>query len=1252
MKFSIKKKHTKITLGIILFIAILLVGGNYWVRHNIENIIQNLVAKESGGKYRLEIAKIKYHSRQQRLEAYNAHLYVMDSSREESGTDVKFPYLEFRLKNIWDVILRKKLVLDSVICNAPTFNIRPSAKDTTKNMSVPEQLGELYLQIENVMSNMQVKKLRFTKSNFNLYPPGDSSKLIRLHDIDFGVDGFGVNVQPNNSSQFFFSENIFVRSGPQSFTFPDGLHGLAFSSLDISTDKKLISINNCTLTGESPDSISAKYRIHFDTLKLINTDFNALYRKSLVKVDTVYCQNSDINFLFNTHKKNKKVSADTMINSVLKGLFGDIEVKYIGIINSDISVKTQRDDKTLSFFSKGNNFRLRQINISAQNENPVQVESIDFDVKNYRSYTDDSLYEITFDSVSLTNRELKLVNFGLVPGTRNNDHALRALNIPSLTLKGLSLGDLIFDKTIKMQEAFLENPAIIIESKGKDENKIRKPLFEIFDDIEKYFAVEKLTVQNGNVQYRFSTGANHTLNFNGVNASVFLKSLFRATRVSTLETSIDRLSFSNAVYNNGLQQIFLSKGVLDGNQKNFSIATFDYTDKNELLHLNAGGLLLSGININDSADEEKINLENFTWAGGKISSQRIAGNVMPEKTVLPISIYVKSISLPNTELQLNLPGSIQVQTFLQHFDIEQFSKPDDAAIHFDKAFFDGGSLMVLTPGLAVFTDSFNINNLNKSFIENISLRYTSAKDSMIIKIPKLSGNPGLTNFSNIKSWNGFHLIKPDIQWYIHKDAEKNFPKDAAYRPPLILENTIVDSAQMHIESYAAKDTLHIDVPQISFLLNYASFNDTVALHGLTASLNGMNIDAIHGTSVAAPNANLTFQLDTLQLLPGNIFNIQTSFLHLSSPNILIAGKKETTLTQAELNIPKIGFTETNINDWQNVLLNHTDTKLKFSTALNNKTGKFLFNAIQFSAKDSLLQLDSLEFIPHLSSDSFFAKQTWQNDYQQFHTGRIIFNNLNASQLLAKPFAILARTATIYDAFAQIIKDKKLPFQQSIIKPLPAAALGKIDFPLHIDSLNLLNAGIHYIELLGNEKPGLDLKISDLNAAVFNIKNASHNLHDSLYISGSGKINDAVEAQIFMNQSYSDTTGGFQFNINVLPFDAIAINPLQQGITGIRFTKGRVDSIHIHAKANNKAANGHVEIHTKGLAIAAYHANDSLKTPLITRIKYFIANTFILKKEKTRSADFNVNRVEEKSVFNYWIKIMLAAMKSVAGIKSK
>lgn len=1250
MKIPIKKKHTHITLGVILFIALVLIGGNYWVRRNIENIIQNLVASESGGKYRLEVKKIKYHGRQQRLQVYNAHLFIIDTAIQKSGTDVQFSYMEFRLKSVWDVILRKKLVLDSVICTSPTFNIRPLAKDSTSKVSIPEQLGELYLQIEDVMHNMQVKKLRFTKSNFNLFLPRDTSKIIRLHDIDFGVDGFDVHVGTNNANQFFFSENIFVRSGPQSFVFPDGLHGLDFSSLSISTDKKLISINNCTLTGKSPDSISAKYRIHFDTLQLVNTDFNALYRNSLIKVDTVYCKNSNIDFLFNTHKKNKKLSADTLINTVMKSLFGDIRVNYIGIINSDISVKTQRDNKTFTFTSKGNNFRLREINIGAKNEIPVQVKSIDFDVKNYHSFTDDSLYEISFDSVSLTSDQLKLVNFGLAPGTLNNDKALRAVNIPSLTLKGLSLGDLIFDKTLKVDEAQLKNPAIIIEAKGSDENKIRKPLFDIFNDLEKYIDIEKLTIQNGDVQYRFSTGENHVLNFQNVDASVFLTNLFGATHVSAVEASIDRLSFSKAVYNNGLQKVLLTSGILDGNQKNFSIAGLDYSDKNELMHLHASGLLLSGVNIIDSADEENINLDQLTWANGKVSSNPIPENVLPEKAIMPISIFVKNISLPNTDLQLNLPGRIHVNTFLHHLDIENFSKPNDAAIKFIKAFFDGGFFTMHAPGLSVSTDTFNINNLNTSFIKNISLQFISPKDSVLIKIPKLSGNPALTNFSTIKSWDGFHLLNPDIQWFHQKDSSKKFANKNVAATPIILKNTSIASAKLRFQSYDKWDTLYTNASDASLYVKYASFNDTAELRGVSLSLNGMKFSSPQGVSLKAPQAKLSWQIDSLKFLPGSVFNIQNKLVQLSAPSISIYNQAETILTQVSLEIPKMTLSDKNIQSWKDIVFHQTNTKFKFSTTFHDKNGKYFLHGIQFTAKDSMVQLDSLAYIPALSSDSFFAKQTWQNDCQQFHTGKIIFNKMNTSLLMDKPVAVNAQSLTINDAAIKIIKDKKLTVQENIVKPLPVAALKQLHFPLRIDSFNLANADVDYTELPGIDKPGLHIDVTDLNATLLNIKNDSDDFHDSLYISAKGKINHAIDAKIFMNQSYKDS-GNFRFDAQVLPFDAVDINQLQQTLTGIRFTRGSIDSIHVNALANQKTADGNIQLQTHGLAIEAYHANGNKKTPLIKRIEYFIANTFILKKEKTRTATFEASRVEEKSVINYWIQMMLAAMKSIAG-KSK
>ena len=64
------------------------------------------------------------------------------------------------------------------------------------------------------------------------------------------------------------------------------------------------------------------------------------------------------------------------------------------------------------------------------------------------------------------------------------------------------------------------------------------------------------------------------------------------------------------------------------------------------------------------------------------------------------------------------------------------------------------------------------NPINTSFIKNILLQFISPKDSVLIKIPKLSGNPALTNFSTIKSWDGFHLLNPVIQWFHQKDPSK------------------------------------------------------------------------------------------------------------------------------------------------------------------------------------------------------------------------------------------------------------------------------------------------------------------------------------------------------------------------------------------------------------------------------------------------------------------------------------------------
>lgn len=1253
MKPTLRKKHVKRILGVSVFIVVLLFVGNYLVRHNLEKIIQSLVARESDGKYKLEIQKVKFQGHLKKLKAYNAHLYVMDTASRQSRTDVQFPYIEFQLKNIWHILFNKKLELDSVICNNPTFNITPTINDSTQKVSLPRQLGELYLQIEKVMNVMQVARTRFTGSTINLYLPGDSTKVIRFTGIDFGVDGFGTNTKSASKEHFFFSENIFLHSGPQSFIFPDGQHSLQFGHLDISTDKQLINIYQCTLTGASPDSVSGKYKIYFDTLRLVNTDFKALYLRGLIKVDSIYCKNSDLDFSFVAAKRNKKITADSLINTFIKSLFGDIAVNYIGILNSNVSLKSTRDEKVLTFFSRGNNFQLKQIRITGNSPEPVQVGSIDFNVKNYRSFTDDSLYEITFDSVSLTNKELFLANFGLVPGIKNNHHALRGLHIPQLALSGLSLGELIFEKKIQLDKATLLQPSLIIESKGGKENKIKKPLFDLFNDIEQYFNVQKLAIEEGEVTYLFSDGGNHSLVFEKVNSEIFLKYLLQSTGINSLETSVDQLSFSKAIYNNGLQQLLLQNGLLDGDKRDFTISNFEYKDKKELVQLHAQDLLLSGIGINDTADEEEINLQKFAWKAGKISSIVLPPKNEAEKKFFPFSINVDTISLPQTDVLVNLPNNFQLQTFLHHFEMLQFRKPADAPVYFEKALFDGGTLTMQSPVLSIQTDTFSIRNSANSFVQNISIAYKKGRDSIHVQIPSMSGLPGITNFEKVRNWTGFHLYKPTIYWAMHEEADSvQQRKPGKAKAPFVFENLKVDSAKMLIEKYGKKDTGRWRLPVVNMNLAYAAMNDSIRINGLTLDLQGLALQPAKNISIVTEHGSTKIELASLSAFPGKPVRMQVKQLQFSAPQLQLSVPKKFSLTDVGLAIPSFVYTGKTQLKPLDFFINQSKAKLHFSTRLHTAQGTFVFHRLAASLPDSLLQLDSLSFQPVYPLANFFAHQQWQQDFLQFHTGTIIFQQVDFRKLLTKPRAFRAQSAFIDQADLQVVKDKRLPMPGDSLKFLPTSMLQKIKFPLYINTVQLRNTRVTYTELPAKQAPILQVEVDSIQATLQPIKNKHLLPDDSLQVEATGSLNNIIPLKLAMHQAYADTSQAFRLAIQIPAFDVAAINQLQRSFTKIDLTQGTIGPVSLQATGDNKSATGNMQLHSGDIQIQAYRPNDSTKVSFMTRLKYFIANTFILKKEKTRSGDFQVDRNPGRSVYNYWVRMMLAGIKSAAGIKKK
>src|SRR5207344_1631200 len=137
------------------------------------------------------------------------------------------------------------------------------------------------------------------------------------------------------------SDNIALETGRQDIEFPDKRHTLKFSSLEISTQNKNIDIFDASLSGRSADTSLSYFKIDIKRLHLINTDFNMLYNSDRIKVDSIYCHEPKVDFFLDASQKKTSSSSDTTAEQLIKQLVGDMDIKYVGFLNSRINVTTK-----------------------------------------------------------------------------------------------------------------------------------------------------------------------------------------------------------------------------------------------------------------------------------------------------------------------------------------------------------------------------------------------------------------------------------------------------------------------------------------------------------------------------------------------------------------------------------------------------------------------------------------------------------------------------------------------------------------------------------------------------------------------------------------------------------------------------------------------------------------------------------------------------------------------------------------------
>ncbi|MEO7264971.1 MAG: hypothetical protein ABIW38_08665 [Ferruginibacter sp.] len=1227
----------------LLFIAgiflLLVLGLHAWFVNNARSQLIKIVHDKSQGKVSLRLSHLSYNFLNDNLEVKDARIFSTNKN-EALAYNVSFSRLNLKVQSFWPLLLKKKLILDSIRLENPVIHLIKNRNDLAKtdttlnNVSLPREIGKIYNSMLDVLDDFHVRRIIIKNASFKL-----TNAVVPQVPVSITNIYLNVNRDINESIGVAKKQAFQLQTTNQFINLPGGRHMLAFKKFNLQLLNKRIDLDSCTITAIPTDSTSSSYKIFFTKLSLVGVDFAAMYEKDIIKADSVYCENPLFQVRLNTAMASTKVQKPDF-EKIIRELTGNLNLGFVGVKDAGIQVEIIGKKSRSLINSHKDNFQVKGLVIDADRERPASIDEFNMLARDYLLYNNDSSSVYRFDSLHFRNDKIILNNFTINSNDAIASGSKKSFSIPQFELSGLDWYSLIFNEDIVADEAILYGPVIRYKKGLQSNKKSKRNLFSILASLDSLLTLKRIKIINGDVDVRLGKldFQLHKVNL-ALNSDEFLSSSTNRSLLSSMRqinfssanlvTAKIKVELKDAVYSE-------TRGLYCGNLSFTLAGSIDTRLENVLL----GDLI-----FNDEG--ELIVINRLNWEKGKIIVLAPAYTKKSENGLL-----VKNISGNNTEVNFAY-GQDNLKTQLKKISFNTFNKTNAGRLSFENLFIDGGTLNFEQKKIKVAATSYQVNQDGETFFTNLSLNNFSDGDSLNMIVPNLQFHADINMLLNDSIVINNLIAKSPIINMVRKSKQTNTGEQNIQ---LAINNVSLINPSIDINIHKSDSVLQLYIPA-----NKDGFVHTgklqmneqgISVKDMELKSPGIIYRPFSGLGISAKKGEINIRITSLQVnkdksLPLTINVEKASILNPDSMQF----SKNIQLWVKDASAENFQITLAPQNNIMSLLRENSNLIFNSSAAELITSGSiFTWKNAHFYSADKMLEFDSFNYVPVLTLEQTLAAQTYQQDYIHFDVNHVSLKGFDADKFRTD-ILLTASELQLDKPSLYVYRDKQKLFKEGKIKLLPAALFQSMAFPFNLPRLSINNGKVFYTEK--NEKAGTEsmIKISNMHGQIANIKSRPMDKLDSLRISLKGFIFDSSLLSLKVNQSYADTLGGMRMNLGMKYMNAQILNPIIGSFANVKLKSGIIDSFAMAATANDYHALGEMTMYYHNLKMQLLKKGDSSQSGLIQNIASFLINTFIIKKNSNgRIGVVYFERLQDRSFFNYLVKISLSGLLTTTGAK--
>ena len=1252
---------------ILVFVFTLLLGGGalyLWLLNHMEEVVRDFIRRQSKGVVDLAIGRAAYDGARHTLTLYDTHVLSNETPGSDNRYAIKVERFQLRIAPLRRILSTGKLGILALVCESPSvevIKIRPSRRN--KDFSLPDEISKVYSYMEDALRNLEVGRIRIRNGAFMVRRDYDSdSPPLVLKGIDLTVDGIGRRSGSDSSGVALTTGDILLQTGSQDILLPNGIHGLRFARMRLDTRSGLIGLDSCFVFGKRSDSNRAEFDILFDSLRIVNADLGLLAEKDIVKADSALCHRPSLRFGLELRKgaeglpllRNRDAGFQDSVEAAFKQLVGNIDIRHIGVIDADVDITATRDGHDSRYTAKNSDFTISDLRIVEDPSQPIRLGRFDFEIKDYLGYSSDSLYAIRFDSISLRDRLVGFKNFSIRATSLNPDAEWREVRMRAFELEDVYWPELLFRNRIKADAARLVAPSVELNLSPNRRRSLkpRGSLYTVLSGFRRFVEMDNLYLEDASVSVRSPNGT--VLKMDGFNSLVDVRELLESGDATQLVGSIRNFSFTDGTLSNSSENISLESGAFDGATDRLRLERATYRNRRNPLVVIAEGLLLTEA---EQTLDNQFKASEVSWRKADIRMERRPADRGREPNVQEKPLLIGWERTLGNDTRLSIEsGSASLHTHIRSMQTGSVLIPTDGKPRINGLDLAGGSLVYQDGAMRAGIGGYRVVDERTSRLTDLRISLPAGAVTLQAEIPRVDVVPDLESLiDNKPSISSMQVQSPVLR--VRRNSDSLAGKGRIGLPSMILAELRVTDAAIEDPDLLLPDgqDLMLRIPSLQ-VRNLRSSSQNMGASEARLELADLRFYR-RGLSIDAPSSTKAF-LSGLSFQPGEErrrarWNLIVD--SLVTPELGIRTGPKDDETGVDLQLKRIRLSNASWNDGSRsdpaaILRDSRRLGLSLGTlSMEAPKQNVYIHGIEYRNESRSMSADSLHLRPSLDRETFMSGLTYQKDHLELKTGGIRMERVDAVAL-AEETAVRIGSVEMQSPSLNIYKDSRLPRQTGVVKPLPTGMLAAIPLPLRIDSVRWRDATVVFEQTNGETVRNATVSLTHTEALLTNAKNTGASTTDSLGLTSRTRLLDEAEIRLGFKQSYADTLNGFLFNVRVGRFELPVMNAFLEPLASARIRSGRLDTLNMQAVGGEEIAWGRMQMYFEDLRVQFLNKEDNERKTFLTRIANFLANTVLRQGNSRKTGTVYTERNRERSVFHYWIRIVLSGALTNAGIR--